>query len=465
MSGYGDLAAFVAGLSAGAQFVPRWDAGYEAARQVYNGAATARPLFIVYCATEGDVAACVQFAERTGLPFAARAGGHSLQGFCLADGGLVIDVSRISYVRIDAEHATATIGAGVRSLQLAKSLLPFGLHFPGSGDGGVGITGLTLGGGFGPTSRLFGLACDNLLELTLIDANGALITASADCHPDLYWASRGGGGGNFGVVVSMTLRLHPLPPVYLANVIWPAEQAAEVLLCWQNVYSTAPQTRLGLYGGLNKVYGASGKVQSIVGMSAVYAGPENEARAALAPLMAIGSPTMTLSRMTDYVGVLGNLFAYSMPKGGFGGGGPAPVMAQKVKSAYALRPWTQQEFQRLVDGYVAYPKIAFVSLENYGGVVNQVAADAMAFPHRSAAFLVQIGSIWLQEQDRAAAETWVRGYFDTVQPALSDGVYVNYPDLDLKDYRAAYYGNNLPKLRTVKQSWDPDNRFSFPQSV
>jgi FAD/FMN-containing dehydrogenase len=407
----------------------------------------------------------VRFATSAELPFVVRAGGHSLEGFSLVDGGLVIDVTRIDYVRVDKSQRTATVGAGVRSLALARQLAAFNLHFPGSGDGDVGIAGLTLGGGFGPTSRQFGLACDNLLELVLVTADGELITANETLRPDLLWAHRGGGGGNFGVVVSMTLRLHELPAVYLFNAVWPAEQAVEALAVWQD-YSTSPQSKLGLYAGLNKIYGKTGQVEAVLGMAGVFVGDEAEAREALAPLFSVGTPRLSLAQTTDYVGVLTNLFAYAAPQGKWGSGssqaGPA---AQKVKSAYAARAWMPSEFKLLVDGYTAYKKIAFVSLENYGGVVNSVPVGATAFPHRSSAFLAQIGVFWLEESERAEAEAWIREYFAGLQPFLSSSVYVNYPDLELEDYAGSYYGENLERLRCIKAEVDPGGVFTFAQSL
>jgi hypothetical protein len=209
----------------------------------------------------------------------------------------------------------------------------------------------------------------------------------------------------------------------------------------------------------------------IVGVAAVFAGTEREARAALQPLMAIGTPTVTAWRTTTYPDVLQHLLDFIQPPSPHAGSpGPArsrfavPRMSQKVASGFVTRPWSAEDFGRLVELFTGANSHAFVSLENYGGAVTRVASDATAFPHRQVEFLVQLGGFWFDQDSRSAAEGWVRTARAALTPAMDGGSYVNYPDLELSDYRAAYYGANATRLHRLRERWDPDGVFAFPQS-
>ena len=466
------LTSFTEGLSPTAVAIFPWDDAYDEAREVFNAAVDSHPLVIVRCARVEDVRSCVLFAREWGLPVAARAGGHGFAGFQVPEAGVVIDLSLLDSVQVDSDAGIVTVGAGIRSLALSLALEPHGLHVPGSGDGGVGVAGVTLGGGFGPTSRLCGLACDNLLAVTLVTADGRVVEVDERSEPELLWAHRGGGGGNFGVVTSMRLRGCALGEVVLANVVWPLEQAVEVLSAWAAGFTSGGDERLGVYAELaTQLQGPGPSLgKPVVGVAAVYAGTEGEARAALEPLMAIGTPTVTAWRTTTYPDVLQHLLDFTQPPSppesspASAAPGPGvPRMSQKIASGFVTRPWNAGDFERLVELFAGASSHAFVSLENYGGAVTRIAPDATAFVHRQVEFLVQLGGFWFDQGNRSAAEEWVCAARAALTPAIN-GSYVNYPDLELPDYRAAYYGANATRLHHLREQWDPDGVFTFPQS-
>lgn len=209
------------------------DPAYEAARQPFNTRFARFPAGIIVCSSAADVQNAVRWARQNGLPLCARSGGHSYEAFSTLDDALVIDVSGLTDVTMDAARGEAAVGAGVRMLDLYRRLSAFGVTIPGGTCPGAGIAGLTLGGGIGFLSRQYGLTCDTLLAVDLVDANGDSLRASEQENPDLFWALRGGGGGNFGIATAFTFRVHPIGDVALLTVTWPWDDAAEVIDAWQ----------------------------------------------------------------------------------------------------------------------------------------------------------------------------------------------------------------------------------------
>jgi FAD/FMN-containing dehydrogenase len=266
------------------------DEGYDDARTIFNAMIDRRPAVIAQCRRVEDVAAAIRFGRRTGLEIGVRGGGHSVAGKALTDGGIVVDLRRMRAVTVDPDAGTATVAGGATMGHLDRATEPYGLATTGGRVSTTGVGGFTLGGGTGWLDRKMGLACDNLLAVELVTADGATVRASDDEHPELFWALHG-GGGNFGVATSFTLRLHRLPSVTAALLVWDPERGPEVVRAYRDFLEVAPDE---IGGGLIFLTGPPEDFvpERLVGgltlvVLVTYAGAEAEARAAMAPLLAL----------------------------------------------------------------------------------------------------------------------------------------------------------------------------------
>jgi FAD/FMN-containing dehydrogenase len=278
---------------AGAVYEPG-DPEYAEACTVFNSMIERRPTLVARCAAPDDVIAALAFARRQNLEIAVRAGGHSVAGLSLVDDGLVVDVRGMSDVAVDPERRIARVGAGVTWAELDRATYQHGLATTGGRVSTTGVAGLTLGGGSGWLERKHGLACDNLLAVELVTADGRIVRASADEHPDLFWAHRG-GGGNFGVVTSFEFRLHPLPSEVLAGLaLYPAERGRELLALYRDVMRDAPEglslAFLYLTGPAEDDIPEHLHGQPLVAIAGMYAGPVAEGEAAMSEIRAFGPP-------------------------------------------------------------------------------------------------------------------------------------------------------------------------------
>jgi len=285
------------------QLISPGDDEYDAARQVWNGAIDRRPALIARPSGTRDVATAVRFAREQHLPVSVRGGGHSAAGHAVADGALTLDLSGMKSILIDPATRTAVAGPGLVWRELDAATQAYGLATTGGVDGTTGIAGLTLGGGLGWLDRLAGLACDNLLGAEVVTADGQVLEASTDDHSDLFWALRG-GGGNFGVVTSLTYRLHPVTEVYGGLLGYTVDRATEVLQAYREIGADAPD-RLALYAGLVTAPAAPFvpehlRGQRVVGLIPVYFGAAEEAARALAPLLAAAPPVLDLAKPMSY---------------------------------------------------------------------------------------------------------------------------------------------------------------------
>lgn len=442
------------------------DQEYAFARKEDNGAIDVYPRVIVFCAYERDVQHCLDVAKKHRMPFAARAGRHSYEGFSVVPNGMVIDVSRMTSVTIDRERMEVTVGAGTRLGDLASILSAEGLHTPNGAFGTVGLVGLTLSGGYGPTSKKYGLACDNLRRLRLITASGKVIVVD-ESAPDLLWAHRGGGGGNFGIVTSLTYQVYPMGQVCMVEIQWPVNKPADaspVLLEWQDRYTGGDADRnLGICTLICRNARTDVTSPFILGAGCVYLGTEEEARGALAPLLAIGAPFVRF-RPCGYAYAVTNLLDFMLPPDADPDG---PMPSEKMKSGYGKVPWTAAQFEALATLAIRAPNPhCVVGLEDYGGRLADVPIEATAFPHRDARWnLFMVGS-WIEAGQREEALAWVEEVYGLACPWLSGQVYVGYTDLELgAGYKTAYYGPNRERLEHVKKQIDPDRFFTFPQGL
>ena len=434
------------------------DPDWDAARKVFNDRFDRRPEAIVYCADEDDVAPALAWARARGLPISLRSGGHSFEAFSVVDGGVVLDLSRLHSVRVDAENRLAHLGAGNRIGPIAEELWRHGLTLPLGSCPSVGIAGLTLGGGMGLLSRLWGLTCDNLLKAELVLADGSRVTTTEVDNPELLWACRGGGGGNFGIATSFVFRLHPIDTVSIFRVVWPWEDLPEVLTAWQQWAPTADD-RLGT---VLQLKGA--KAKEIVALGQ-YVGPEFELNQHIHQLCAAGRPfeleTVELPFIEAY-----RLFA------GARMGDAAWAIATgtpcfKGGSDYALWPLSSDGITQLQEILRAAPSATCqVQLENTGGAVARLTEDASAFPHRAGAlYSLQYLAAWQDAREEAEHLAWFRTLRSAVHPFLAGAAYLNYCDAELTSWHEAYYGDNLARLTRIKKRYDPGDVFRFAQSI
>ena len=446
---------------------------YGVDRLLYNARfENPRPLALAYCANEDDIARCVAFATAHEIRMAARSGGHSYGGYSSCD-GLVIDVSRMSNISVDTESNTATIGAGAQLIDVYNVLGNHDRLLPGGSCPTVGIAGLALGGGIGVFGRKYGLTLDNLRAVSLVTADARLVRADASEHTDLWWASRGGGGGNFGVASSFTFDVHPLPEVTLFTLQFPWAAASTVLEAWQEWMSDAPDE---LWSNCQLL--SQGTYGFLVQVGGVYCGTPGELNALLARLQVSASPTYR------FVGAREYLSAMEIEAGCSGltiaachvsterPGGTLSREAYAAKSSYVSEPMDHAQARAMIEAIEHLAALAptiggALAFDAYGGAINRVGAKETAFVHRDKVACIQATYSWSTYTPASvisAGAAWLAWLGRTVFiPAT--GAYQNYIDPTLENWQHAYYGENLSRLAEVKRTYDPEDHFSFAQSI
>ncbi len=451
------------------------DSSYAVDKLLYNERFDAvAPAAIAYCQSPSDVQRCVAFARHWELPMAIRSGGHSYAGYSSGP-GLVVDLSAMADVALSPGATTAVVGAGTRLIDLYSALGQSGVLVPGGSCPTVGIGGLALGGGIGVFGRNYGLTCDNVASVDVVTTAGQLLTCGPDQHADLYWACRGGGGGNFGVVTSFTFDVHPIPPIALFSLVWPAAAAGDVLGAWQQWIGTTPNE---LWSNCQLL--SAGPAGIEVRVTGAWCGSTTTLSSALQPLRsAVGSATTD-----DFVGPESYLRAMLIEAGCEGSSvaqchlpaqNPAGTLTRSAfatKSTFIDAPLPGVAVAAVVDSLQALsrtvPEIGggFV-FDSFGGVINQVPADATAFVHRDALADIEYTVNWTSGTSPsvvAGATSWLQSAQDVLAPYAA-GSYQNYIDPTLPAWESAYYGSNLTRLMAVKRAYDPDDFFHFAQSV
>ncbi|MET9228785.1 FAD-binding protein [Lentzea sp. NPDC003310] len=420
----------------GERLVLPGDPGYDALRVPWNALyVNRRPAAIAKCVRAEDVQACLEFASRERIPVAARSGKHSYAAYSLPENGLVVDLAALSAVTVSGSRAR--IGAGTRLLPAYEAVGAAGQALPAGTCQTVGIGGLTLGGGIGVISRKYGLTSDHLVSARIVTPDGCLRTASAHSEPDLYWALRGGGGGNFGIVTEFTFRTDPAPDLTYFNLRYPAGAAADVVDAWQEWMDGAPDE---LWSGCT-VESDRTKVTNVGG---VYVGPKKD----LLPLL--DKMPRVAERTVQELSYLETMRLYA------GGTGPGTRFAASSRMLRRHLPGDHVAalVQEQTDGAVLF--------DSFGGALGRVAPDATAFPHRDAKASAQI-FFGAESRSEAAARRAVA----EVRDGLGAGTtgYVNYIDPEMPDWPTAYYGRNLARLRRVARRYDPDRVLAFPQGL
>lgn len=449
------------------------DPGWDEARKVYNRRFDVQPKAVVFCQDTQDVVNAFTYARENDLPFRVRSGRHNYEGYSLVPNGIVIDLSDIDQVRVDREGLTATLGAGNYMLRCSEWLGQLGVTIPLATGPTVGIGGLTLGGGFGLTSRRLGLTCDSLLSATVVNAEGQVITASETENCDLFWALRGGGGGNFGIVTDFSFKVHPVSYVAAVMVEWSWDHFEEVVDKWLDwsykvddafcaVLQLTVEKKIKLYG----LYTPEDPTQ--------LAGLDKLLNQFLQPLplpigMQIQSPLPFLIGSRLFFAEGNETVDPIDPEWGVHVHSNQQIY--KSTSAAVVKPMNKKGIATLKEHLEAVPPLtvpaiqpSMVQLLPGGGAPSRIATDATAVYLRQARCIIQYDGFWKAPQDEAATIGWVKSFREAMQP-YTVGAYVNYSDSDLPDYLHEYYGPNLQRLVQVKQAYDPNNVFNFPQSI
>jgi FAD/FMN-containing dehydrogenase len=424
------------------------DAGYDAARAVHNGMIDKHPALIARCAGATDVMRAVDLAREHGLEVSVRGGGHNVTGNAVSDGGLMIDLSLMKGLRIDPVARTARCEAGLTWGEVNHDAQVFALAATGGFVGTTGVAGLTLGGGLGWLLRKHGLACDNLLSADVVTADGQFLTVDAQQYPDLFWGLRG-GGGNFGIVTSFEFRLHAAGTVLAGPIIYPLAQAGQALRFYRDFAAIAPEE---LTSGV--LFATLPDVGPVAAIGFVYAGPVEDAEAAVHPLRAFGAPVADAVQPMPYSAAQSMVDAF-WPRG----------LQNYWKSTF-LRDLSDEAIDTLVDHFATVPSPQTVAvLEHFGGAMERIAPEATAFPHRQLDFDVVITAMWTDPADAERNIAWAREFWDALRPFAPAAVYVNYLGVEGEERVRAAYGANYDRLAALKTRYDPTNLFHLNQNV
>lgn len=423
---------------------------YNTARQDFNTFFNRFPLVIVFAQETQDVVNAVRWARYRDVPIRIRSGRHNYEGLSVVDAGIVIDVSEMTQVEVDRKHGTATVQTGIRNFALYEALGSEGLVVPSGVCATPGIAGVTLGGGHSILSRPWGLTLDNLLELEMVNANGDVLYANADHNADLFWASRGGGGGNFGICTTFRFRTHRLETVGFAEISWELRDLEPVLRTWQDYTTPCADDRF------TPTLRISSKLQPQLLMQGVFLGPVKKLRYLLQPLLEAGSPEKVTIEEISWLEAA-TLIAAAQPLS------PLPF---KSVGPYLYDLLLDEGIDTIRSFISESPTstVTSVYLHGLGGAVARVPNEATAYFYRKALSNMSIFATWSTPDGAAPGIHWVEKFRRAMQ-SFTKGVYVNTPDLSIKDWPKAYYGSNFHRLTMVKAKYDPENVFNFPQSI
>jgi FAD/FMN-containing dehydrogenase len=419
-----------------------------------------RPAAVVRCAAPADVAETIRFARLSGVPAVPRSGGHCFAGHSSTE-GIVIDVTPMGSVSVSS--GTATVGAGARLDAVYDALERHDLTIPGGCSPTVGIAGLTLGGGLGILGRTHGVTADSLLAAQVVLADGRVVDCDEHHHQELFWALRGAGAGNFGVVTSLVFRTLPAPAATSFHLVWPHTHAAAVLDAWQRWAPDAPDE---LAASLLLTAAADPERPPVVNVFGTMLGGQADTTMLLEELVvrAGADPTSTVLGHRSHRATKRHLAEH-------GPGEERPGAHPYSKSEFFPRPLPTDAVAALLEHFNAR-RVAGQSREldftPWGGAYNRVPADATAFVHRDARFLLKQAAVVGPDANgaqRRAARSWLAESWALVHPWGTGGAYQNFPDPDLDDWAHAYYGDNLDRLVRVKAMYDPGDFFRFAQSL
>jgi FAD/FMN-containing dehydrogenase len=436
------------------------DPGWDDAVRMWNGMVTKQPACVVQPSSPRDVAAAIDFARQHGLLLGVKGGGHNIGGAGVPDGGLMIDLSRLRQVEVDPQRRLAHVGGGCLLQDVDRACQEHGLATTLGFVSEVGVGGLTLGGGFGYLARRFGWAADNFEEVEIVTADGKVRVANRTENPDLFWAVRG-GGGNFGVVTRITLRLHPVgPTVYGGLMAWPFDQAEEVMSGYRRITETAPRELTVFMIIMNAppapFVPPEWHGRRVVAMSVCYSGDAARADEVLAPLRSLGNPVLDLLHELPYVEQQSFLDA-SEPRGHF----------YYWRTEFASRVGDEMlEACREVGAACPNPE-GQVVVAHIGGALNERAQDDGAVGNRDVRYIYGVAAHWERGDPRADEYVaWARHSGERLRPFSTGAAYVNFQtDEDGLARLSTTYGSNWERLVEVKRKYDPANLFRLNRNI
>nr|WP_229834219.1 FAD-binding oxidoreductase [Streptomyces xantholiticus] len=469
-----DWAALARGLDG--QLIRPGDAEYPSARQLYNTRFDSlKPAAVAYVAGEDDVKECLAYARAHGTPVSIRNGGHSYGGWSSGNGRLVIDVSSLNRIESDG-----SVGAGAKLVDVYNTLARHGRTVPAGSCPTVGVSGLALGGGHGVTSRAYGLTCDSLTGATIVTADGRRLTVDADENKDLFWALRGAGNGNFGVVTRLRFRTHATPDTVSAFLNWPWQQAEPVLAAWQRWGPDQPDE---IWSSLHLAAGPGGS-RPTLSVAAFTLGSGSDLQNALDRLVdAVGSPATSVAlrprsyrdAMLGYANCLSLTEEQCRLPGTTPGRdrqGALPRETYASASDFYDRDIAAGGRRALIAAAEAFTRLpaaagggGSIALTALGGAVNRVDPLATSFVHRRSRMLAQYIAAWRPGTSGTTQQAWLKDTHASMRRYASGAAYQNYADPNLADWRRAYYGPALDRLTRLKRRYDPDRLFDYPQAL
>lgn len=433
------------------------DKNYEDARKVYNAMINKRPRLIVNCADVADVISSVNFARENNLLLSIRSGGHNAGGLGICDDGLVVDLSRIKYTRVDPMAKTVVAGGGCTWGDIDHATHVFGLATPSGIISTTGVGGLTLGGGIGHLTRKYGLSIDNLLSVDIVLADGRFVKANENENQDLFWAVRG-GGGNFGVVTAFTFRLHPVSMVYGGPMLYEMSEAAEVMKWYSKLIKDAPDDLNGFFAFLTVPPGdpfpENLHLKKMCGIIWAYTGPQEMAEEVFTPIRAFKKPAL------DFVGPI-----------------PQPALQSMFDAVYptGLQWYWRADFVNELSDEAITKHVTFgnalptmhstMHLYPINGAASRVNKRDTAWNFRNATWAMVIVGVDPDSVNKDKITNWTKQYFDALHPYSAGGAYVNFMMDEGEDRVKATYGENYERLVTIKNKYDPDNLFRVNQNI
>ena len=425
------------------------DGPYEQVRKVWNGMIDKRPALIARCSGVADVVRAINFARNNDLLVSVRGGGHNIAGKAVCDGGLMIDLSKMTGVRVDTGNRTALAEGGATLKDLNQATQAFGLAVPAGVVDTTGVAGLTLGGGGGWLARKYGLSCDNLLSVEVVTADGQVLQANSEENPDLFWGLRG-GSGNFGIVTSFNYQLHTVGPEILGGSLFhPLDKAREALKFYHEYSSTAPD-ELAANAGLV----TSPEGDRLMHISVCYAGNLEEGKRVLEPLRRFGQP------LSDQIGRITYLDLQSRGGRRFG------ETLHYYWKTHFLKQISEEAIDLLVTNFSTVPSpFSSVGFQQYGGAISRVGPLETAYSHRDAQYDFVPSAVWSDPNDSEMNIEWSREVWESMKPFSTGGEYVNNLGQEGEDRVRAAYGDNYDRLLALKNKYDPTNFFRLNANI
>jgi FAD/FMN-containing dehydrogenase len=434
------------------------DPNYDEVREIWNAMIDRRPAVIIQCAEADDVLQAISYARENGLEISIRGGGHNIAGSALCDNGVLIDLSNMKTVRVDAQKRRAYVEPGATLGDFDKAIQAHGLATPVGINSTTGIAGLTLGGGFGWLTRKYGMTIDNLVSAEMVTSDGKKIQVSKDENTDLFWAIRG-GGGNFGVVTQFEFALYPVGPEILAGlIVFPMDQAKQVLKKYREFVKSTPE-ELNIWVVLRKApplpflpVNVHGK--EVIVLAIFFAGDISKGEKLINPLRSFGDAH------GEHIGAQ----PYAQWQQAFD-----PLLTPGARNY-----WKSHNFTELSDGALDSiiefaGKLPSPQCEIFVGLIegaaNRVPSNAMAYGHRDAKFVLNVHGRWDEAVQDETCIAWARAFFEASKPYASAGAYVNFMTGDEGDRVAAAYGVNYARLKQIKKKYDPENIFHNNQNI